>query len=78
MGWWLALLFPLIGGIANLVILLLPSREQKVVPFPAQPNTRGNRLVLVLVQRLRTSLSAGVTLLVNPVAANIGGAFCLA
>lgn len=41
MGWWLALLFPLIGGIANLVILLLPSREQKVVPFPAQPNTRG-------------------------------------
>ena len=32
MGWWLALLFPLIGGIANLVILLLPSREQKVVP----------------------------------------------
>ncbi|MDN6514826.1 MAG: DUF805 domain-containing protein, partial [Lacticaseibacillus paracasei] len=41
MSWWLALLFPLIGGIANLVILLLPSREQKVVPFPAQPNTRG-------------------------------------
>ena len=77
MGWWLALLFPLIGGIANLVILLLPSREQKVVPFPAQPNTRGT-IGVGFGTAVKDFLSAGVTLLVNPVAANIGGAFCLA
>lgn len=41
LSWWLALLLPLLAGLVNLVILVLPSRKQEATPFPVQPGTRG-------------------------------------
>lgn len=39
MGIWPMIVLPIIAGLAELIILVLPSREQEVKPFPVQPHS---------------------------------------